>query len=605
MEKRTKSDVYYKQFSYRIEKKISVEDYYIIKDYAKKQLYLYIIHDNIDNNRFLFISSQHYEEHTFILPESFKLESISGLNESIYLKKDKNKFNVPYFNISKTKSTFSIMLKDVITGKSKTQKVFKKFKVHTKKIALDNPNWYLKIINKNNCIHHKKKILKLLLCGNKYNSEIINHSISTFFILNNPDYQRFNDHSLILDEGKTGKSSLIGYMGEKVDNVSIAGLYGSSDGKNGKFRGGLVTTTNKTILIDEVNELIKNSNQNKVLSVLNSLLENGVYNYQKQFSQKIRAGNLFYFMGNMSNNLNFPLILLGMFGNVETLGRRIGIITYNNYSKGFVKGNTRTHQITPYLNAMSIFLSNIFNHILENTKFLIKLYKHKEYIKMSKKYSDDVIKLCDKVEDETTLSFFKSHKSSIDRIIIRGLKIHLFNNIDEYIKNGFTYDNHLIFNVLNETKIHMQTNLINLKNIKEHITNFNIKDKTIEINQANYNKLPKTYKKLLRFFWENKKNIDAKGINVEYLKNRSNIKFVLQNYKRLGFPQKHKMFLLQYGLNITLFNNIIIFRIINIKLFESSMNGIIKNIGNVKKHKNIEKTLNNNKIDDALIDDLD
>lgn len=605
--KKRKND-YYKKFIYRIEKKLSVEDYFKIKDYAKLGVYLYIIHDNIDNNRFLYLSSKHYEENTKLNPETFKFNSIVGFNESIHLRFCSSKFGVKFFKLSKEKANLSLMLKEVITSKSKTQKIFKKFKVHTKKIVLDNPDWYLEFLLNKNCKSHKKKVYQLLLANNKYNPEIIYNSISMFFKLQNPDYQKFNDHTIVLDEGKTGKSSLIGYMGEKIDNISIAGLYGSSDGKNGKFRGGIVTTTKKGILIDEINELIKNQKNEKILSVLNSLLENGTYNYRKQFGQKIRAGNLFFFMGNISEELNFPLILAGTFGNVETIGRRIGIITYNDQLNGFEKGNIRAEKPNPYLLAISIFMSNIFNSIIENPKYVKKLYVHKEYLKLEKYYNKEISKMISTIEEPITKNFFKSHKSSIDRITTRGLKIWIFNNINKFIIGEKEYNNHTIFEILEETKKHLEQNLINLRNISEHIKDYSITNKIQEINTWKFKTLTKTYQKLLKFFWLNKSIITQKGINIttSKLTGKTELKFILQNYKRQGIPNKHKNFLLEYGLNISEQNNNITFRIINIKAFESKIEGVFT-INDTKdiKAKKVAKKWNKENIEELdLSEDL-
>jgi len=594
---------YYQKFSYRIEKKITVQEFHKIKDYAKKGVYLYIIHDSKDNNRFLYLSSKHFEMNSRINPETFKLKKIAGLMESIHLKFKYSRFNELFFKVVQEKGDIAIVFNDIIKGKTKDNKFFKKYKTHTKKIALDNPDWYLEFILNRNCKNFKKKILNLLLYKNKYNQEIINHCISNFFILENPDFQRFNDHSLIFDEGKTGKSSLIGYMGEKVDDISVAGLYGSSDSKAGKFTGGLITTTEKGILIDETDELIKKNKGEKILSSLNSLLENGTYNYRKQFGQKIRGANQFYFMGNIGE-FNFPVILMGLFGNVSTIGRRIGIITYNNDLSGFEKGLTRPENPPPFLNAISLYMSKIFNEILSESKFLVKLYNHKKYIKLSSKYKNEILRMSKDIDDTTTQIFFQSHKSAIDRIITRGLKIWIFNNIDKFIKTGFNYNNHLIYNVLMESEIHAEQNLINLKNICEHIKDFNITDKKQEINKNEYDKLPKTFQKLLKFFWENIGKITQKGTPTSDLKNLNEIKFVLQNYKRRGIPKSHNDFLLNYGLHITQPNDQIYFRIINSKMFNNKIDGLF-NLGDCKniKEKIIKKEWNKENISEIELDE--
>lgn len=606
-----KSDKYYEQFVYRIEKKITVEDFPKMKDYAKQGIYMYIIHDNIDNNRFLFLSSQHYEEETKIFPETFKISRIAGTNESIHLKIKFSRFGKPFFRImNEGKGDFSIIFKDIIYGRSKENKLFKQFKTHTKKVALDNPDWYLEYILKGNCISHNKKVLRMILCQNKYNDEILDHAISTFFSLENYDFQKFNDHSIVLDGGKTGKSTLIGYMGEKLDNVSIAGLYGSSDSKRGKFKGGIVTTTKKTILIDELNELIKNGRGDKILSVLNSLLENGVYNYQKQFGQKIRASNQFFFMGNIGDELNFSLILLGTFGNVETVGRRIGIITYNNQLKGYEKGLIRPSRIDPYLNAISIFMSNIFNQILTHPKYVTKLYEHKHYQKLQKYYFETLTVIENEVESIEVKQFIRSHKETIDRIITRALKLWIFKNLDELIAGTRKFDNHTLFEVLKMSEIYIEKNIINLKNIKEHNNSFKITDKTPDFNKSEFDKLNKGNQKLLKFFWHNRGKIDMKGVDVETLDNRSEIKYTIKNMKIRGISNTYSTFFVRYGINMATSNNKIVCRILNMNTFKEKLEGIFEHPKSESKKTSETKTQKienawNKKNDSDEIEEID
>ena len=547
-----------------------------MKDYAKQGVYMYIIHDIIDNNRFLYFSSRHYEEHTKILPDSFRLEPIPSGAESIHLRIKKSRFGIKFFRIMREKGDFSIIFNEIIYGKGKENQLFKKYKTHNKKIALDNPDWYLEHILSKNIQSHKKKVLRLLLCDNKYNEQIVKHTISTLFLLYNSDYQKFNCHSIVLDEGKTGKSSLIGYFGEKVDNISVAGLYGSSDSLRGKFKGGLVTTTKKAILIDEVNELAKNNKGDKILSVLNSILENGSYNYQKQFGQKITSASQFFFLGNLADGFNFPVFLLGTFGNVETLGRRIGIITYNNNLGGFEQGNIRSQNINPYLEAVSIFCSNLYNDILCNPKFIQKLYKHKYYRHLSQLYKAKVMEMTTTMECDITRQFFRSHSVSIDRIIGRALKLWIFENLDKFIRNEKQYDNHSLYEILCEAKNQIDVNLINLENIRQHIKDFNISDKKEEFNQLEFDNLKKSEQQMIKTFYENRNIIDVKGTPYNSLKDRSDIRMTIKNFKKLGISQKILSLLQSYGLTLSSDNNEIYFKIINKKIFENKTKGLFK-----------------------------
>ena len=93
MKKITKKEKgYYKKFVYRIEKKITVQENPAMKDYAQMGCYLYIIHDPIDNNRFFFFSSRHFEVHAKIYPETFTLARITSYKESLRLNVKHTKF---------------------------------------------------------------------------------------------------------------------------------------------------------------------------------------------------------------------------------------------------------------------------------------------------------------------------------------------------------------------------------------------------------------------------------------------------------------------------------------------------------------------------------
>ena len=168
MEKRQ----YYKKFRYRIEKKLSVQDNKKLKDYAKQSIYIYIIHEETDNNRFIFISSKHFEEKTIIEPESFKIKSANVLGESIHLKKSISRFGIYFYRILQEKGEITISLKDLIFVKRKDGTPFKKYLVHEKAVALDNPDWYLELLKEIPCRSYKKKLIKELLCKDKSKREI-------------------------------------------------------------------------------------------------------------------------------------------------------------------------------------------------------------------------------------------------------------------------------------------------------------------------------------------------------------------------------------------------------------------------------------------------
>jgi hypothetical protein len=569
------SKQYYKKFNYRIEKKLSVEDNPIIKDYAKLGLYIYIIHENTDNNRFIFISNNHYELNTEIRSETFMLKKID-VQTSTHIKKGINNFGEVQFRVMKNKSDIELIFKELEIGKTN---IVTKFKTHTKKLAIDNPSWYIDKIKSIKALNYKKKFEKEVLCENEYSPEIFEHFISTLFILRIRKFQKFNDHVIVFDEGKTGKSTMISYLGEKADNVSIAGLYGSSDSKAGKFRGGLITLTQKPIIIDEVNELLEDKKNEKILSILNTILENGVYNYVKQFSGKIKSSNQFIFLGNISDKFNFSYFLELAIGNNLTFGRRIGIITYNMNLKGFKKGNLRDDEYSPYVNAISNYLSKILEYIITQNKFLKKLNSHPYYNELEEFYKKNVTQVMEKTEDETLRQFLKSHRESIDRVFFRSLKLYIYNNLNEYVlEQKPFYSNHLIYEVLKITKLKLEQNIINFNNIVDHINNSSYTERKIERNKINHQNLPKSYLNLLRVFFENQDIISIKGTPYSQLKNITDVRKQIYHIKERGISQNLKSILLHHGCRIThdKENNVINFAFVNKTRFLDLIEGIFE-----------------------------
>lgn len=602
---------YYKSFNYIIEKKLTVEDNTILKDYAKQQCYFYIIFDVIDKNRFLYISSKHIEEKTIIYPETFNLYDISSKKDSILLKKYKTSFSEVYFNIvNEGKHDISIITTNLVDSK-KGDKIFRKYKTHTKKIAIDNPNYFIEVIKSCNTTSCKKKFKKEVLCENYYNEEIYNHFISTLFIIDDRKFQRFNDHFLILDEGKTGKSSLVAYLSSKADNVSIAGLYGSSDSKGGKFKGGLITLTKKTIIIDEVNELASAKHHSeKILGVLNTILENGEYNYIKQYSAKIESSNQFGFMGNISDVFNFPIFIEGTVGNSLTIGRRIGMITYSTNLGGFKKGFNRPVETSEFLRSVQKYLSKIFNYILNDTCFYKKILKHKGYAMLENYYKQELSKIKITDNNQLTKDFLVSHSEAIDRIITRSLKLYIFDNLDRYISKGIMYyDNKIPFEILKLTKIQMDKNILNFQNINEHVENCKITSRKSEYNTLDFNNLPKLHQNTINIFLDNLqliKNKNSKGVSYYQLQNNQEIKQHIYQFKTK--KKSHKPLndtLSKYGCRIIISNNDVYFSLVSEQLFLSKMTGVQQQSNIIPINKDISKVWNKKEDhEDDFISDL-
>lgn len=573
---------YYKSFSiYRIEKKLSVQDHAKLKDYAKQKLYFYIVHEPQDNNKFLFISSKHYEEQTKLNSAIFNIRTMTN-NENLQLKILNSRFGVRYYDIINTKGDIQIIFNEIVQSKTKDGNFYSKYKIHKKKIFLENPDWYLDEIKRSQVKNYKKKFDNLLFYNNEYNEQIKNHAISTYFILYRSELQRFNDHFIVMDEGKTGKSSLIGYNNEKIDNVSVAGLYGSSDAKLGKFKGGIITTSDKTILIDEINELIENNKQEKILSVLNSILENGTYNYQKQHGQMIYASNQFGFMGNLTESFNLAVFLNATFGNTETIGRRIGVITYNKKLNGFKAGHTRPHKVNTYIKAISIFMSNLLNSFYNNEKMLMKLQTNEKYLKLRATYKVDVYKLINQIEEKTTEAFFKSHTEGFERLFMRSFKLYIYRHLNSFIDGSMKIDNSIRDRIIETTlKEQIALNLQNITNVIDDLKNNPLPDYTQTNNVKSFDRLNNKSKAIIQLFNDNYDLIDMKdGLNYNDLKTKSKeLSKIIYHLKERGIDKPTKELSATYYFNITLNKDKeIILRFINKEAFKHKIDGIFNKV---------------------------
>lgn len=589
-----KSLSYYKSFNYTIIKKFSVQDRPQVKDYSKHKIYFYIIQENTDLNRFLFISTELYEEKTFIHPNQFKLKKPENMEE-FFITRHQNEFNDTFFEIADKKcdKSHSINLRNICMNKLTEETIakrkaqdnkelcdlhpfFSQFKCHTKRIAFDNPNWYKEFLLEGNIKDFKKMFEKHSYCQNDYDDSVKENYISTLFSLKSNEHQILNDHSIHLDEGKTGKSSMISWISNKCDNISIAGLYGSSNSQLGKFQGGLVTTTKNSIIVDELNELSENTKNDKILSILNTFLENGVYNYVKQFSAEIQGSNQFIFLGNITEEFDFSIMLENLMGNNYTFGRRIGIITYNANLRGYKKGLIRG-DATPYVLAIKDYLSKILNYILNHSKFYTKTIHHRKYLELESYYKKELNKLIEKTENETIRNFIKSHSESIGRQNLRALKLYIFSNMNLYITGKKPLYEHLIVNeVLDKTKIVLDHNIENFKHMVTQQGEIDYDKISGDRNKKKYDRLFKVYQDFIDFFYFNKKLIDEKGANYDGLKNKQNIKKKIYNFKK-KIHKSHNLLkeLKRWGCLIRFkANGEIIFHITNLNLFEKRCIGI-------------------------------
>ena len=162
----------------------------------------------------------------------------------------------------------------------------------------------------------KKKVLNKLLNKALIDHRLINILKTQFFLPNNlnPNKNAMHKqtHSIILTNGGTGKSSVLGIMGTNLDNSSNAGIFGYYSTNTDKWNSGVITQTSNSIIIDEINELINTSkNGDGILRTMNKPLENGSYTTGKAGGRSVYFGNQFCILGNIDEAFNFENFMLG------------------------------------------------------------------------------------------------------------------------------------------------------------------------------------------------------------------------------------------------------------------------------------------------------
>lgn len=568
---------YYKELIYLVEKRITNEDTHKNKDYFFKGINLYILLEPISKIRIAYLSSNIYYNNQEIRGEILNFIKFTNQDADIMIETKVNEFGNKYYVKStgntNPKREFKFNLKEMYFKMIKSTDSFKyinNHKVHQTRIAVDNFNWAKQNLKKMRLKSIPKKFKSLLCQDSIFDDRIFKILISEMFNLSNHNQMILNDHKIILTQGGTGKSSLLGVVGYSLDDVSEAGLYGHSNPKQSQWEAGKITNTRNTILIDEINEMVKKSTSSGgILKNLNTQLENGVYESAKAFGCRVEFSNQFIFMGNVSDTFNFEQMVSLGFANTDTIGRRLGYILYDDNTY-FKKGKKlRLTKPTKFINSFRQVLSDTLQYYLVIKRYDLKMKTDKSYV-IEEWYKKEINKIIADIEQDDTIKFLREHKKSCDRLRLMALKLSIYHFFDKIYKcnvNKFPQCN-LIDKYHYYFKEVCKDNLVSFNNIKTHL-----KDSVINNNDMYHKENLKNsfnaYQLLIIQKLQPLLNENCNIILYKDLEYKGKLKYYkLDLLRRQNMLPKEQQKFQQVGFTILLQNNEIVFRLSNLKLFK-------------------------------------
>lgn len=582
----------YQKLDFIIFKKITITDSKLIKDYNHKGLNFYVLlcTNSSKNFRFNYITTKEFELNQQINGYSLlfpKHEEDSSIDFEII----KNDFGEKYLHFKKSKKSITLNPKHIFQKKVEKDKEFYYKNInycHTKRIAIDRELWFKKELkSRYNDTNYSKKIIKELLNKAIIDSRLEKVMKTQFFISKNNSFMYQNTHCILLTNGGTGKSSILGILGRKLDTTSNAGVFGYYSTQNNKWNTGIVEQTEKSLIIDEINELInkQTSRNDGILNTLNTPLENGEYSYGKAGGKDIKFANQFIFLANISPTFTFENFISGVANNPQTIGRRFAYLIYDDTMK-FINGDTRTKDGIKFINIVSEFLTFIYNYLLIQKKYSYKLIREKKDLdKIQESYMLKLKTKIKEIEQPNTKQFFISYlgnESIGTRLRFMALKIVLFDELNNLVKMEINRDMDLS-NINNKLPIIYEDLLkdieLSIDNVIKHQSNVTIvntcdilKHREIEKN------LGKRNKDLLEVLYENKSKFINNKLNYENIQNKELIKKHIYEIKKYSSYDRQNQQLNKYGITIV-FNsqiNDIQFIITNTFIFESNTKYFLK-----------------------------
>jgi len=431
----------YQKFNFVVEKQISIKETPNIKKLALNNVYVYTIRESLHNFGFIYISSKKLSINTRLLGKQLEFYK-TDFNEETNLKLIETITNQKIVQMSNTKNDdlkinkneieFSIVLRTLFYKKllsevdedKKQENFLTKEAIHTKRIAVDKYLWFIEEVT--NLKNPQKKLLKETINGAVIDNKIKNILISELINFKSNKYIHLESHSIVLTQGGTGKSSILGIIGKNLDDTSNAGIFGSYDVKRSQWNAGLVSQTDHPILVDETNEMIASGKS--ILDTLNKPLDNGTYYYGKAGARNIEFGNQFIFLGNISDEFNFERFIQGLSNNVLTIGRRFAYVIYDTRLE-FKNGGNRPKKRTDFINTFSELLSYCF-YVLMDIKDYVSLINSKAYIKRAEELRKYIKEKTRHIEHIGTQHFYNEYIKSLDgRIPFLVLKLVVFENL--------------------------------------------------------------------------------------------------------------------------------------------------------------------------------
>ncbi len=545
----------YQDFIYQIEKELTVEDSKYLMDYNLKGYRFYVIHNLTNHFRILFFTNEKLKIDTQIDGRELFFRKINNAlhkdDTKVYIIEKINEFGNKYIDVSESpvedssNPIYTYWLHytetfDPNNNEIKLRKIHKK-NMHETRIAVKRNMWYKEELLNLNIKDIPKKIQKDI-----YNKAIVDSRITKllkteFFTIDqyrdeekgkSQEYMMHNSHAIGLTQGSTGKSSILCSLGNDLHTTTDAGMFGYMDVTAGSWRAGEVSKTKDAIIVDEINEIIKQTAKKgeTVLDILNTPLENGRYSYGKAGGMKLSFGNQFIFLGNISDEFHFENFVNGLAGNQSTLGRRFAYIIYDD-KLVFKNGDYRDivkhiRKIKP----LKAFLSDILLFYLKKKKFQDKkVRQNKLVLNMIEKHKKQFKNLIHGMEHPNTKLFFDAYVSHSleNRLPLMALKLTIFDNANMYLeeKNFYEIDNRVFWRQFYKNLENLFKDIeVMLQNVISHQEVGTIADESSNKLANKILSLNKSQRLLMVSICDNISKFDGIRLNYEDIENKTLLK---------------------------------------------------------------------------------
>lgn len=612
--------VKYEDLEWVVEQQICVDFSKKIKDYSKKGLFKYILVNKLHNWRVDYSTTKYFHINARIDGKNLVFLR-HPLDKAINLKFFFDIFGERQVRFTKDRGNYTFIPKELTFKATASKEGFiylNKFKIHEKKMAFDRNmahiqdlknespvtyQWKMKSLKnikfsklknyspvrykkgmehrvkslmkktkvRSATMDYKKKFRKQLLNGARVDRRIEKLVISQLFRLESNEFQDLNSHYIALTQGETGKSSVCGVVGKRLDTTSNSGVYGYYSTNKDAWNGGVVSQTTWCLIFDELNEVIStmNSRSDNIMNNINTPLEEGVFSYGKAGGREIKFGNQFGFMANISHDFHFENFIIGVITNNETAGRRFAYLIYDD-AVDFENGGRRPKEATPYIRLVSECCTFFLKYILKKRN-INKMFSSKRAMELQNKYQKIYKKQIERIELDNTKKFLNyfCEKSIKNRTKMMALKIAIFECLNDWARcpNIAKYQmNKIIERFIFEYEDMLKDIEISIENIIEHQNSGTIDDKSSEFIKNDFNMLTKTNKEICLKVFENLNGFDKDTgyLNYKNITEKGNLKYLRKDllYNKTNTSNLNKQ-LLRFGIAVILKEKNILFRINN------------------------------------------